>query len=91
MMGGRIKAFFRHSVTILWARTVALGGLVLAALDQAAELLSLPTIKDNVQALLNPACVPYYLVVIALITELARWRTLGRSDAPATPPPPQDR
>jgi hypothetical protein len=31
LMWDKIKAWFKHSVTILWARVVALAGLLLAA------------------------------------------------------------
>ena len=36
-MWDKIKAWFAHSVTILWARVVTLGGAVLAALVSLSE------------------------------------------------------
>jgi hypothetical protein len=78
-MPKRIKAFFGHSVTILWARLVAVIGLLLAFSDQLLDLFSMPGIKDQVQAVLDPKYVPFYLIAIAVVTELARRRSLPRS------------
>ena len=71
-----LKRLFRRSVTILWARAVALGGIALAALGQAGDVFGLPGVKETVQGLLDPRYVPYYLIAIALVTEAARRRTL---------------
>jgi hypothetical protein len=38
----------------------------------------LPGIRENIQFLLNPSYVPYYIIAIALVTELARRRTLSK-------------
>jgi len=71
-MWNKIKAWFRHSVTILWARLVALGGIVLGAM----QALSVdPAINDAVRTALQPKFIPYYVIAIGLITELARRRT----------------
>jgi len=75
-MPARIKAFFRHSVTILWARVVALIGLLFAFSDPLLDLVALPGVKDQVQAILDPKYVPFYLIAIAVVTELARRRSL---------------
>lgn len=77
-MWERIKAWFKHSATILWARIVGLGGFVFAALDATANLFELPGIRENIQLLLDPKYVPYYIIAIALVTELARRRTLTK-------------
>jgi hypothetical protein len=77
-MWERIKAWFRHSATILWARIVGLSGFVLAALEATANLFELPGIRENIQLLLDPKYVPYYIIAIALVTELARRRTLKK-------------
>ena len=75
-MPTRVKVFFRHSVTILWARIVALIGLLFAFSDQLLDLVALPGVKDQVQAILDPKYVPFYLIAIAVVTELARRRSL---------------
>ena len=71
-MCNKLKAWFRHSLTILWARVVALAGLLLVAGQSA---LADPSVSGAVQALLQPKYVPYYVIAIGLITELARRRT----------------
>lgn len=85
LLSGRIAAavkdWFLHSATILWARLVALAGLLLTALDWLANLAGLPGVSENIRALLAPQYVPWYLIAIAIITELARRRTLRRGDA----------
>jgi len=74
----KIKAWFRYSATIVWARLVGFGGLVIAVLGSIADLFELPGIKESIQALLDPRHVPYYIIAFALVTELARRRTLNK-------------
>jgi len=71
-----IKAWFRHSLTILWARVLALAGLLLAA---GQSLLDDPAINSAVQTLLRPKYIPYYVIAVGLITEIARRRTAGKA------------
>ncbi len=71
-----IKALFAHSLTILWARCVALIGVMLAFSDQLVDLLGLPGVKDQVQAILDAKYVPFYVIAIAIVTELAHRRSL---------------
>ena len=71
-MCNKLKAWFRHSLTILWARVVALAGLLLVAGQSA---LADPSVSGAVQALLQPKYVPYYVIAIGLVTEIARRRT----------------
>jgi hypothetical protein len=75
-MWDKIKAWFRHSVTILWARVVALAGLLLAA---GEGLLADPNVSSAIQSVLQPKYIPYYVIAIGLITELARRRTAEKS------------
>lgn len=74
-MWNQIKASFRHSVTILWARVVALAGLLLVA---GQSLLQDPNVSSAIQSVLQPKFVPYYVIAIGLVTELARRRTVDR-------------
>jgi hypothetical protein len=76
-----VKDWFLRSATILWARLMALAGLLLAALDWLANLAGLPGVSGNIQSLLSPKYVPWYLIAIAIITELARRRTLNTGSA----------
>ena len=72
-MWDKIKAWFKHSVTILWARAMTLGGAVLATL---LSLTSDPNVGGAIQSVLQPKFIPYYVIAIGLITELARRRTV---------------
>lgn len=74
-MWDNIKAWFRHSVTILWARAVAFVGLLLAV---AQSLLADPNMSGAIQSLLQPKFIPYYVIAIGLVTEIARRRTAGK-------------
>jgi hypothetical protein len=73
-MWHKLKAAFRHSVTILWARIVALAGLLLAT---GQSLIADPNVNDAVRAALKPDYIPYYVIAIGLVTELCRRRTAG--------------
>ena len=75
-MWDKIKTWFRHSVTILWARVVALAGLLLAA---GQSLLGDPSVNSAMQSILQPKFIPYYVIAIGVITELARRRTAGKA------------
>lgn len=75
-MWDKMGAWFRHSATILWARLIACAGLVMVALE---TMLQDPAVSQAVQSMLQPKYVPYYVIAIGLITELARRRTLDRS------------
>jgi hypothetical protein len=75
-MWNKIKAWFKHSVTILWARLVALGGVVLGA---AQALSADPNVNDAIHAALQPKFIPYYVIAIGLVTEIARRRTAERA------------
>jgi hypothetical protein len=74
-MWDNIKSWFKHSLTILWARAVAVLGLLLAA---GESLLQDPNVASAIQSALQPKFVPYYVIAIGLITEIARRRTAGK-------------
>ena len=71
----KIKAWFKNSVTILWARVLTLGGALLAFVP---NLTGDPQINDAIHAILKPAYLPWYVIAIGVITELARRRTAGK-------------
>jgi hypothetical protein len=75
MRWDKIKRWFRHSVTILWARVVALAGVAMVA---AQSLLADPNVNGAVQSILQPKYIPYYVIAIGIVTELARRRTAGK-------------
>jgi len=75
-MWSKIKVWFRHSLTILWARLVALGGLLLGTVQALSADRS---VNDAIHAALQPKFIPYYVIAIGLVTELARRRTAAKS------------
>lgn len=74
-MWDKLKAAFKHSLTILWARLVAFAGLLLAS---GQALIGDPNINDAIHAALKPDYIPYYVIAIGLITELCRRRTAAK-------------
>jgi hypothetical protein len=74
MMWKKIRSWFSNSVTILWARTQVLVGVIVATL---MALASDPNVTSAIQAALQPKLIPYYVIAIGLITEIARRRTAG--------------
>ena len=75
-MWDMIKALFKRSVTILWARLVALAGLLMVT---GQSLVADPNVNSAVQSILQPKLIPYYVIAIGLITELARRRTVAKA------------
>ena len=71
----KIKTWFKNSVTILWARVQVVAGLITASV---MVLGSDPNVTGAIQSALQPKFIPYYVIAIGLITELARRRTAGR-------------
>ncbi|WP_137045468.1 hypothetical protein [Pseudolabrys sp. FHR47] len=74
-MWDKVKDWFRHSVTILWARFVTCAGLVMVAIESALQD---PVVSQAIQSALQPRYIPYFVIAIGLVTELARRRTLNR-------------
>jgi hypothetical protein len=76
-MWNKVRVWFRNSVTILWARVQVLAGVVVACL---MALASDPNVTGTIQAALQPKYIPYYVIAIGLITEMARRRTARSSN-----------
>jgi hypothetical protein len=73
-MWKKVKSWFSNSVTILWARLQVLAGVAVASV---LALASDPNVTGALQAALQPKFIPYYVIAIGLITEIARRRTVG--------------
>ena len=71
----KIKAWFRNSVTILWARVLSFAGLMLVI---GQSLLQDPNVSAAIQSVLQPKFIPYYVIAIGILTEIARRRTAGK-------------
>lgn len=74
-MFDKIKSWFRNSITILWARIQVVAGAAAAA---AFALLQNPDVTAALQSALQPKFIPYYVIAIGLVTELARRRTVAK-------------
>ena len=74
-MWSKTKSWFGNSLTILWARIQVLAGLLAAFL---MALATDPNVTGAVQAALEPRFIPYYVIAVGLITEIARRRTISR-------------
>jgi hypothetical protein len=68
------------SATVLWAYITAAGGFALQLAGQGADMLELPGLKDQIQALLKPEWVGSFLFLVGLVTVVARLRTLLSKD-----------
>jgi hypothetical protein len=75
-MWNKIRSYFKNSITIFWARVQVLGGVAAATL---MALASDANVTGAVQAALQPKYIPYYVITIGLITEIARRRTAGNA------------
>jgi hypothetical protein len=79
-MLARIKAFCLHSATIAWSYCVGLFGALAATIDDVADALGDPSIKDQISAAIgDPRTTGRILLGISIVTILARLRTLRRS------------
>jgi hypothetical protein len=74
-MWSKIKSWFGNSLTILWARIQVLAGLLAVFL---MALATDPNVTAAIQTALEPKFIPYYAIVIGLITEIARRRSISR-------------
>jgi hypothetical protein len=73
-MWNKIRSWFKNSITIFWARVQVLTGFAVASL---MALASDPNVTGAIQTALQPKFIPYYVIAIGLITEIARRRTAG--------------
>src|SRR5262245_14910368 len=73
----RLLATGRQSATILWQRfTMALAAFT-DALLWLAELLNAPGVAEPIKSVLQPQYVAVFVVAVAVVSELARRRTLS--------------
>lgn len=79
-MLSRIKAWCRHSLTIAWAYLVGLASTLLSIVLLAAELLNAPELKAQIALALDPHTVAWVGLAVAVVTALARLRSLGKFD-----------
>lgn len=75
-----IKASFKGSATIVWARIQIVLGIVLANMDLLGVI--------DLKPVLTPKYIAVYTVGVGVVTELCRRRTAGLLVPPPPPPPP---
>ena len=73
----RLLAAGRGSATKLWAKFVAVVGAAVGVLASSADFFGSPAVADAIRAYVTPEYVAAAFLVVSLITELARNRTLG--------------
>ena len=72
----RLLAAGKGSATILWSRFLAIFAGTVALLGDFGSYVGAPGVADNIQHYVKPEYVPAFLVLIAVINEFARRRTL---------------
>lgn len=72
----RLLASAKDSATILWHYAVMAGGLVVTGASTAADYLNMPEVDKFIHDFLTPQRAGVALMAIALVTIIARMRTL---------------
>lgn len=79
-MFARLKAICLNSMTIAWSYCVALAGALAAVVDDLADALGDPGVKDQIGAAIGDVkTTGRILLAISVVTIIARLRTLRRS------------
>lgn len=73
----RLLAAGHDSATILIQRLVAVTAGLVAVVPTLADVLGATGVSSAVQSIIPGGLAPYYMVVLSIITELARRRTGG--------------
>jgi preprotein translocase subunit Sec61beta len=76
----KIKRWCWNSLTMAWAYLMALASFALAVLMLAAEALNAPEIKTSIAQALDPQTVAWIGLGVAVVTAIARLRSLGKAD-----------
>ncbi|AWM02525.1 hypothetical protein [Bradyrhizobium amphicarpaeae] len=78
-MLARIKAVCLHSMTIAWSYCIALAGALASIIDDLADALGDPGVKDQISAAIGDVkTTGRILLAISVVTIIARLRTLRR-------------
>jgi putative exporter of polyketide antibiotics len=80
-MLARLKAACLHSMTIAWSYCIALAGALASIVDDLADALGDPSVKDQIGSAIGDAkTTGRIMLVISVVTIIARLRTLRRKD-----------
>lgn len=72
----RLLATGKQSATILWQRFVVIVTGLSGGLVMLADYLNAPGVGDAIKSVIQPQYVAVFVIAIALISEIARRRTL---------------
>lgn len=80
-MLAKLKAICLNSMTIAWSYCVALAGALASVIDDLADMLGDPGVKDQIGAAIGDVkTTGRILLAISVVTIIARLRTLRRKD-----------
>ncbi|MGY3234820.1 hypothetical protein ACVMAJ_001710 [Bradyrhizobium sp. USDA 4448] len=80
-MLAKVKAVCLHSTTIAWSYCIALAGALASIIDDLADALGEPGLKDQISAAVGDVKVTgRIMLAISVVTIIARLRTLRRKD-----------
>lgn len=74
--GTALITAFEGSATLAWSRLLAASSALVTAAAACADYLGAPGVSDAIKAMIRPEYVPLFGIVVALVTEWARRRTL---------------
>lgn len=77
-LGDRLMAAGKGSMTILWTRFCYLVGAVAGLLVTTADYFNAPGVADGIRQVMQPQYVALIGLAVAIITEMARRRTLSQ-------------
>ncbi len=80
-MFARIKMLCLHSLTIAWSYCLALAGALMTAIGNVSDVFDDPGLKDQISAAVgDPRTTGRILLVISVVTIIARMRTLRKAN-----------
>ncbi|MCP1764321.1 hypothetical protein [Bradyrhizobium japonicum] len=80
-MLAKIKAVCLHSTTIAWSYCIAFTGALASIIDDLADALGDPGVKDQISSAIGDVkTTGRIMLVISIVTIVARLRTLRRKD-----------
>lgn len=80
-MLAKLKMVCLHSVTIAWSYCIALTGALASIIDDLADALGDPAVKDQISSAIGDVTTTgRIMLVISVVTIIARLRTVRRKD-----------
>lgn len=74
--GAGVLAAFENSATIAWSRVMMICGAGFSVVQQAADVAATPEVAAVIKSVLPPQYMTVFLIGNAIITEMARRRTM---------------